>query len=55
MQNIYRTLRVPIGLIKKIDEMIKNSKGDYTSRTDVVKYAVRRQYEVENEKDKRYP
>ena len=40
----YVTLKVPDGLADKIDELIKLSEGDFTSRTDVVKYAVRLLY-----------
>lgn len=40
----YDTLKIPEGLTKKIDEMIANSDNDFTSRTDVVKYAIRLLY-----------
>jgi len=39
--NKYVTVKIPQGLSLKIDEMIENSQGDFTSRTDVIKYAVR--------------
>lgn len=42
--NKYITLKVPEGLVIKIDELVKESKGDLTSRTDCVKYAVRLLY-----------
>ena len=41
----YDTVKIPEGLTRKIDEMVKDSNGDFTSRTDVVKYAVRLFYE----------
>jgi Arc/MetJ-type ribon-helix-helix transcriptional regulator len=37
----YDTIKIPEGLTKKIDELIKKSKHDFTSRTDVIKFAVR--------------
>lgn len=37
----YITVKIPEGLAKKIDEMLERSEGDFTSRTDVIKYAVR--------------
>ena len=40
-KNEYCTVKIPTGLAIKIDEFIKKSKGDFTSRTDVIKYAVR--------------
>ena len=42
--NKYDTIKIPDGLTKKIDELIKESLGDFTSRTDVIKYAVRLLY-----------
>lgn len=42
--NTYDTMKIPEGLTRKIDEMIKESRGDFTSRTDVIKYAVRLLY-----------
>lgn len=42
--NKYDTIKIPEGLTTKIDELIKESKGDFTSRTDVIKYAVRLLY-----------
>lgn len=41
----YDTLKIPEGITRKIDEMVADSKHDFTSRTDVVKYAVRQLYE----------
>ena len=41
----YDTIKIPEGLTRKIDEMVKESMGDFTSRTDVIKYAVRQLYE----------
>lgn len=40
--NSYVTIKLPSGLVDKIDTLIEKSKGDYTSRTDVIKYALRR-------------
>jgi Arc/MetJ-type ribon-helix-helix transcriptional regulator len=40
----YITIKIPEGLAKKIDEIVKQSKHDYTSRTDVIKFAVRLLY-----------
>ena len=37
----YVTVKLPEGLTRRIDELIKDSEGDFTSRTDVIKYAVR--------------
>ncbi len=37
----YDTIKIPEGLTAKIDELVILSKGNYTSRTDVIKYAVR--------------
>ena len=37
----YDTIKIPEGLTLKIDVMQKASMGDYTSRTDVIKDAVR--------------
>jgi Arc/MetJ-type ribon-helix-helix transcriptional regulator len=42
--NTYTTIKIPDGLTIKIDTLIKESKGDYTSRTDVIKTAVRLLY-----------
>lgn len=42
--NKYITIKIPEGLAEKIDLLIKESKGDYTSRTDVIKFAVRLLY-----------
>ena len=41
IQNEYTTIKIPEGLTVKIDELIEKSNGDFTSRTDVIKYAVR--------------
>ena len=43
--NKYDTIKIPEGLTRKIDELVKDSIGDFTSRTDVIKYAVRQLYE----------
>ena len=40
----YDTIKIPDGLTRKIDELVKESDGDFTSRTDVIKYAVRLLY-----------
>lgn len=40
----YDTIKIPEGLTEKIDQLIKESKGDFTSRTDVIKFAVRLLY-----------
>ena len=37
----YDTIKIPKGLTVKIDKLIKDSRGDFTSRTDVIKFAVR--------------
>jgi Arc/MetJ-type ribon-helix-helix transcriptional regulator len=42
--NKYDTIKIPDGLTRKIDELVKESDGDFTSRTDVIKYAVRLLY-----------
>ena len=42
--NKYTTIKIPTGLTKKIDELIEMEKGDFTSRTDVIKQAVRTLY-----------
>lgn len=42
--NKYDTIKIPEGLTRKIDELIRDSKGDFTSRTDVIKTAVRLLY-----------
>jgi hypothetical protein len=46
--NKYDTIKIPEGLTKKVDELIKESKGDFTSRTDVIKYAIRLLYREQN-------
>lgn len=38
----YVTLKIPMSLVKKIDELIASGKGGYRSRAEVVKDAVRR-------------
>lgn len=43
----YDTIKIPEGLTRKIDELIEKSDGDFTSRTDVIKYAVRLLYKDE--------
>ncbi len=40
----YITVKIPEGLAAKIDQLVTESKGDFTSRTDVIKYAVRLLY-----------
>lgn len=40
----YDTIKIPEGLTKKIDELVNQSKGDFTSRTDVIKFAIRLLY-----------
>lgn len=42
--NKYDTIKIPHGLTRKIDELIQKSRNDFTSRTDVIKYAVRLLY-----------
>jgi Arc/MetJ-type ribon-helix-helix transcriptional regulator len=42
--NKYDTIKIPDGLTKKIDMLVSDSKGDFTSRTDVIKFAVRLLY-----------
>ena len=41
----YDTIKIPSGLTKKIDEMIKASDHSYTSRTDIIKTCVRKMYD----------
>jgi len=40
----YDTIKIPEGLTAKIDTLLKDSKNDFTSRTDVIKMAVRLLY-----------
>jgi Arc/MetJ-type ribon-helix-helix transcriptional regulator len=40
----YDTMKIPEGLTAKIDTLVRESQGDFTSRTDVVKFAVRLLY-----------
>ena len=47
--NKYTTIKIPEGLTAKIDLLIKESNGDYTSRTDVIKTAVRLLYREREE------
>lgn len=47
----YDTIKIPEGLTKKIDELVKESNGDFTSRTDVIKYAVRLLYREKGKTD----
>lgn len=47
--NKYITIKIPDGLATKIDFLIKQSEGDFTSRTDVIKMAVRLMYREEKE------
>lgn len=52
-QNNYDTIKIPVGLTRKIDGLIIDSNGDFTSRTDVIKTAVRFLYREElKKKDK---
>jgi Arc/MetJ-type ribon-helix-helix transcriptional regulator len=44
IKNKYDTIKIPEGLTLKIDQIISESEGDFTSRTDVIKYAVRLLY-----------
>jgi len=44
IQNKYDTIKIPEGLTFKIDEIIRQSNKDFTSRTDVIKFAVRLLY-----------
>ena len=44
VKHTYDTMKIPEGLTEKIDEMIRDSQGDFTSRTDVIKFAVRLLY-----------
>jgi Arc/MetJ-type ribon-helix-helix transcriptional regulator len=46
----YDTIKIPEGLTRKIDELVKESAGDFTSRTDVVKFAVRLLYSEKHRK-----
>ncbi|MBT4648374.1 hypothetical protein HOC11_08980 [archaeon] len=43
-KNIYDTFKLPRGITLKIDEMIELSNQDFTSRTDVIKTAIRLMY-----------
>ena len=48
----YKTIKVPSSLMLEVDNIIKNSNYFYTSRTDVIKDAVRllkRSYELRND------
>jgi len=42
MKNRYRIVKIPSELANQIDEIVKEGKGGYTSRTEFVKEAVRR-------------
>lgn len=44
----YDTIKIPEGLTKKIDQLVQDSEGDFTSRTDLIKYAVRLLYREKN-------
>ncbi|MBT3463981.1 hypothetical protein HN789_04925 [archaeon] len=44
----YITVKIPEGLARKIDDLAKESQGDFTSRTDVIKYAVRLLFREKN-------
>lgn len=41
---IYKTLRIPITIVEMIDVLIEEL--DYTSRTDYIKYNVRKDYDL---------
>jgi len=41
----YTSVKIPNGLASKIDELIDWSEGDFTNRTDVIKFAIRKYYE----------
>ncbi len=47
----YDTIKIPEGLTAKIDHLVKESHGDFTSRTDVIKFAVRLLYMDKAAKD----
>jgi Arc/MetJ-type ribon-helix-helix transcriptional regulator len=46
----YDTIKIPEGLTDEIDKIVLESRGNFTSRTDVIKYAVRR---IIDEKERR--
>ena len=46
----YQTLKLPVGLLEKIDKFV--SRGDYTSRTDFIKEAIRLRIEDIGVKEK---
>lgn len=48
--NVYDTVKIPSGLTKMIDEMLNCGMHGFTSRTDVIKYAVRSIYDIHKEK-----
>jgi Arc/MetJ-type ribon-helix-helix transcriptional regulator len=49
--NVYDTIKIPNGLTRLIDKIIIESRGNFTSRTDVIKYVVRKYTdELENKK-----
>lgn len=43
----YDTIKIPEGITALVDELVKKSKGGYTSRTDAIKTAVRNLYDKE--------
>lgn len=43
-KNNYEMIAIPEGLARKIDQIRKDSEGDFTSRTDVIKFAIRLLY-----------
>lgn len=49
--NKYDTIKIPEGLTAKIDQLIKDSNHEYTSRTDVIKMAVRLLYYGKQKKE----
>lgn len=41
IKNEYETVKLPKKLVNKIDDLIQNPNSDFTSRADLIKYAVR--------------
>lgn len=50
--NIYDTVKIPRGLTNQIEELMDDSEGNFTSRTDVIKHCVRKYYEATKWKKK---
>jgi Arc/MetJ-type ribon-helix-helix transcriptional regulator len=48
----YNTVKIPDGITAIVDELQEKSKGGYTSRTDVIKTAIRILYDKEIRKAK---